>query len=64
MKLVRLSVNLNFLSDNDIANKTNEVMVGIKSIYGDAPETLGGRVGQVQYYCYLDEARVMSIIGL
>ncbi len=46
-----------FLSDNDIANKTNEVMVGIKSIYGDAPETLGGRVGQVQYYCYLDEAR-------
>ena len=32
-------------------------MTGIKSIYGDAPETLGGKVGQIQYYCYLDEAR-------
>lgn len=46
-----------FLSDKDVANNTNEVMVGIKSIYGDAPETLGGKVGQIQYYCYLDEAR-------
>ena len=32
-------------------------MTGIKSIYGDAPETLGGKVGQIQYYCYLDETR-------
>ncbi len=46
-----------FLSKQDIDDATNEVMVGIKSIYGDAPETLGGRVGQIQYYCYLDEAR-------
>lgn len=45
------------LSDNDIAKTVNEIMVGIKAIYGDAPETLGGKVGQIQYYCYLDEAR-------
>lgn len=46
-----------FLNEKDIQNITGEVMTGIKSIYGDAPETLGGKVGQIQYYCYLDETR-------
>ena len=46
-----------FLNEEDVAQNTLDIMTGIKSIYGDAPETLGGKVGQIQYYCYLDEAR-------
>jgi len=46
-----------FLSENDIGQSTLDIMTGIKSIYGDAPETLGGKIGQIQYYCYLDENR-------
>lgn len=46
-----------FLNNKDIQNTKMEIMTGIKSIYGDAPETMGGKVGQIQYYCYLDETR-------
>ncbi len=46
-----------FLNEDDINQSTLEIMTGIKSIYGDAPETLGGKIGQIQYYCYLDENR-------
>ncbi len=48
---------LKFLSKKDISDTTGEIMTDIKSIYGDAPETLGGKVGEIQYYCYLDETR-------
>lgn len=46
-----------FLNKKDLENTKMEIMTGIKSIYGDAPETMGGKVGQIQYYCYLDETR-------
>ena len=46
-----------FLSRDDINRENFDIMSGIKAIYGDAPETLGGKVDQIQYYCYLDETR-------
>lgn len=46
-----------FLGEDDISQGVLDIMTGIKSIYGDAPETLGGKIGQIQYYCYLDENR-------
>lgn len=53
----RILSEFKFLDKKDIANTSGEIMSGIKSIYGDAPETLGGKVGEIQYYCYLDETR-------
>ncbi len=53
----RILSEFKFLDKKDIANASGEIMSGIKSIYGDAPETLGGKVGEIQYYCYLDETR-------
>ncbi len=46
-----------FLNTDDIRRENFDIMSGIKAIYGDAPETLGGKVDQIQYYCYLDETR-------
>ena len=48
---------ISFLSEDDMNQNVLDIMTGIKSIYGDAPETLGGKIGQIQYYCYLDENR-------
>ena len=45
------------LSDKEIQNIIDSVTEAKKTIFADAPASLGGIPQKVQYYCYLDENR-------